>query len=193
VTIHSRGPAGSGGGEVAAESRKLPLAWAIALGFALASLVGILALTSDLADTDAVLAEGVGQVVKIDTTTTRGLLANDAPPPTDAAVQGSAPPVLATADSLRRANAALTTLAAQVRTLADVLAGANAPLAATISTADRIDHVVRRANTPTGDVIDTLGAIDRQVTGLGPALDRTLRLSRSIEAELHILGHPPLR
>jgi hypothetical protein len=169
----------------------LPLTWAITLAFGIASFVGILALTSDLARTDAMLAEGVHQITRVDETTTRGLLANGELPPIDAAVQASTVPVLATTDSLRRANATLTTLGRQVRALADVLTGARAPLVRTITTADQTDGIVRRTNGPTGHIIDTLDRIDEQSAGLAPALERTLRISRSIEAKLHLLGHLP--
>lgn len=169
----------------------LPVAWALALILTTASLTGILALTSDLARTDALLTDGVAQVVIIDRTTTSGLGANATLPATDAAVQANAAPVLATAGALGRANDTLTTLAQQVETLADVLAQAEDPLVGTVDRADNTDQTVRRTTSPLDHVLDTLHTIDQRTSALHPALDTTLRLSRSIEAKLDVLGHLP--
>jgi hypothetical protein len=188
---HSAPPDSAQVDSAVTSERRLPLTWAITLAFGVASFTGILALTSDLAKTDAVLTEGVGQVVQIDRTTTSGVVGNLALPPIDAAVRDSTPSVIGTADSLRRANAALATLSAQVRTLADVLTGAQGPLVHTITTAEHTDRTVGRLDDPARHIVDTLRTVDHRTAGLGPALDRTLRLSRSIEGKLHILRHLP--
>jgi methyl-accepting chemotaxis protein len=171
--------------------RRHPLMWALTLTFALASLVGIVALSSNLAATDALLTEGVGQTHKISETTSRGVVANHALPAIDAAVQDSAPAVVSTIEALRRADGSLRTLSARIRELADVLDRARRPLTRTVDTAAHTERTVRRALDPAGRIIDTLRAVDRRVADLGPALDRTLTTSRSIEAKLRVLGLLP--
>ncbi|MGQ0482870.1 MAG: hypothetical protein ACT4O0_17825 [Pseudonocardia sp.] len=171
--------------------RTLPLVWAAALAFALASLVGIVALTSNLATTDALLTDAVAQVAKIDATTERGLSANEALPPTAAALRDSAPAVLATVTSLRQANQSLTTLSDRLRALAEVLHDAAGPLARTLTTVGDTERAVDRTRDPTSNTAKTLHDIDRQVVDLAPALDETVTRSRSIEAKLRILGLLP--
>jgi len=163
------------------------ITWAVALALSIASLAGILVLSSDLAATDAVLTEAVGQIRKIADGTHRGVTANEALPPTNAAVLESMPAVLATVSSLQSANDTLTTLGNQIQTLADVLARAADPVRRTVDIAGEANHTVRLAQRPTGRIVDTLGSVDHRVANLGPLLDQTLNTSRSIESKLRIL------
>lgn len=168
--------------------RTLPLVWAVTLAFALSSLAGIVALTSNLATTDALLTDAVAEVVKIDATTTRGLDANEALPPTAAALHDSTPAVVATVTSLRQANQSLTTLGDQLRALADVLHDAADPLTRTLTAVEDTERTVQRTRQPASEAAETLHDIDRRVAELAPALDYTLTTSRSIEAKLRSLG-----
>ena len=165
----------------------LRLVWAVTLAFSLASFSGILVLTHDLAATNAVLNDSVGQVRKINRTTDRGLAANLALPPTDDAVLASMPSVESTVASLRHARTTLATLGTQIRVLADVLASTNGPLVHIVAAAQSADEAARSAQTPTSQTSDTLRYADARTSRLQPELDHTLDTARSIESKLRIL------
>lgn len=169
------------------EHPTLRLTWAVALGFSIASLTGILVLTSDLARTDAVLRNALAEVVKISSTTTRGKNANLALPPTDAALTASLPEVVSTAGSLGRARTTLATLGTRLDALAAVLGRADQPLTRIVDSARGAADAARAADAPAAHIARTLRTADDRTRSLKPELDEALYRSRSIEARLRIL------
>jgi hypothetical protein len=161
--------------------------WAVALAFSIASLTAILVLTSDLARTDAVLRDALGEVVRIATTTGRGKTANLALPPTNDALAQSLPDVVSTAGSLARARTTLGTLGDRIDSLAAALDSADQPLARIIDSAGGAADAARAAEAPAAHIARTLDRADDRVRGLGPRLDDALYRSRNIEARLRIL------
>jgi hypothetical protein len=177
----------------ATQRSALRLTWAVTLGFTIASLTGIVVLTSDLARTDGVLRSALTEVLKIASTTDRGLNANMALPPTNDALVQSLPEVVSTVGSMRRARSTLSTLGTQLDSLAAVLDSADPPLARIIGSARGATDAARAAEAPTAHIARTLATADDRARSLGPKLDDALTRSRSIESRLRILRLLPGR
>ncbi|HEY9415488.1 MAG TPA: hypothetical protein VIQ30_12065 [Pseudonocardia sp.] len=169
----------------------LRVTWAVALAFTIASLTGILVLTSDLARTDAVLRDALGEILRIASTTGRGMAANQALPPTNDTLVQSLPEVVSTVRSLGRARTTLGTLGTQLGSLATVLGSADPPLARIVDSARDATDAARETKMPAAHIARTLRTADNRARSLGPELDEALSRSRSIESRLRILGLLP--
>ena len=163
------------------------VAWAVALAAAIASVVGILILTSDQALSAASFQAGVDQSRILDHTTDRALAAALALPAADDALRTSLPDVVQTTNSLVRANATLGTLGDQLVALGAVLEGADQPLDSVITETRRTDAATAQARAPVDRIVASLERANGNVRDLGPKLDETLERAQRIERKLRVL------
>lgn len=168
------------------------LAWAVTLAATIASIVGILILTSDQALSAANFRAGVEQAHILDHTTDTALAAALELPAADGALRDSLPHVVRTTDSLIRARTTLGTLGDQLVTLAAVLDSADAPLDSIVTRTRDTNAAAAGAQPPVDHIVATLGRANDHVHDLGPKLDESLARARTIESKLRVLLLVPI-
>jgi len=161
--------------------------WGVTLAFTLATLTGILIVTSDLAETNSVFKDGVVQAETVNATTDTALGAANELNPANDAISGGIPHVAGTLASLGRAQHTLGTLATQLQALADTLGSADKPLTGIIAAGKASTKQANAAESPAESIVGTLRRANARVNALAPRLDRTVMLSKRIESKLHIL------
>jgi len=168
------------------------LAWAIALAATVASVVGILILTSDQAASAANFRAGVEQAKILDHTTDVALAAGLELPAANQAVRDSLPHVVDTTASLVRARATLGTLGEQLVQLGAVLQSADPPLNSIVAATRDTNTAAAGARPPVDHIAATLTLANDNVRDLGPKLDETLAQARTIESKLRVLLLVPI-
>lgn len=166
--------------------RTLPLTWAIALGFTLALLVGILILTRDLGISRDIFKDGVAQAAKVDNTTDKALDGADQLPPANDAITGSMPEVAGVVASLDTASTTLVSLGDQLQSLGVALTDADAPLVGIIGAGRTATQEAAAAAVPAQHITQTLTSVNEKLRLLGPRLDYTQSLSDEIDSKLRI-------
>lgn len=168
------------------KSRRLPITWAIALAFTLATLVGILILTRDLGTSESIFRDGVAQAEQVDRTTDEALDGADQLPPANEAINDGLPEVVGVINSLNTANATLGTLARQLESLGSALDEADPSLVSIVGSAKTATVEANGAAGPAANIAKTLGATNGKIGTLGTKLDETQRLSDEIDSKLRI-------
>lgn len=163
------------------------IAWAVALAATIASIVGILILTSDQALSAASFQAGVEQSRILDRTTDTALAAGLELPAADAALRDSLPHVVDTTDSLVRARSTLGTLGDQLVTLGDVLDSADPPLKSIVTATRDTNGAAADAKSPVDRIATSLDRANTNARTLGTTLDQTLARARTIESKLRVL------
>jgi hypothetical protein len=163
------------------------LAWAVALAATIASVVGILILTSDQALSAASFQAGVEQAQILDHTTDTALAAGLELPAANDALRDSLPHVVQTTNSLVRARTTLGTLGDQLVALGGVLDSADPPLDAVVTATRGTNAAAAQAQPPVNHITVTLGRANATVRDLGPKLDESLSRARIIESKLRVL------
>lgn len=162
------------------------LSWALALGFTIAMLVGILIVTRDLSVSNEIFKDGVAQARTVDNTTDKALDGAAQLPPANAAIHQGIPQVVGVIDSLTRADATLGSLGEQLQALSTALQAADAPLQGIIAAGQSAAEQANAAAVPAESVAGTLVEADAKARALGPLLDQTLTLSQTIDSKLRI-------
>ena len=163
------------------------LAWAVAVAASIASVVGILILTSDQALSAASLQAGTEQGRILDRTTDTALAAGLELPAANGALRESLPHVVRTTDSLVRARTTLGTLGDQLVVLGDVLDSADQPLEAIVAATRGTDTAAADARPPVNRIAASLDRADDNVRKLGTKLDESLARAGTIESKLRVL------
>jgi ABC-type transporter Mla subunit MlaD len=163
------------------------LAWAVALAATIASIVGILILTSDQALSAASFQAGVEQARKLDHTTDTALAAGLELPAANDALRDSLPHVVQTTTSLIKARTTLGTLSDQLVTLASVLDSADPPLDSVVTATRDTNTAAAHAQQPVDHIAATLDRANTNARDLGPKLDESLTRARTIESKLRVL------
>ncbi|QTJ64392.1 hypothetical protein HYG77_01400 [Rhodococcus sp. ZPP] len=162
------------------------LSWAIALGFTIAMLVGILIVTRDLSVSNDIFKDGVAQARTVDQTTDKALDGAAQLPPANDAIHRGMPQVVGVIDSLTRADITLGSLGEQLQALSTALQSADAPLQGIVAAGQSATEQANAAATPAASVAETLVDADTKARALGPLLDQTLALSQTIDSKLRI-------
>ncbi|TQC49655.1 hypothetical protein EEB14_08475 [Rhodococcus sp. WS4] len=160
--------------------------WAIALGFSIAMIVGILIVTRDLSVTSDIFKDGVAQARTVDATTDQALVGAAQLPPANAAIHQGMPQVVGVIDSLSRADATLGSLGDQLQALSTALQAADPPLHGIVTAGQSATEQANAAAAPAESVAASLVDIDAKTRDLVPVLDQTLALSQTIDAKLRI-------
>ena len=163
------------------------VAWAVALAATLASVVGILILTSDLAVSAASFRAGVEQGKIVDHTSDVALAAGLELPAANEALRDSLPRVVETANSLTRARATLGTLGDELVQLGAVLDSADPPLSSVVAATRDTNAAAAGAQPPVDHIVAILDRANGNVLDLGPKLDESLARARVIESKLRAL------
>jgi hypothetical protein len=163
------------------------LAWAIALAATMASVVGILILTSDQATSAASFRAGVEQAQILDHTTDTALAAGLELPAANDALRDSLPHVVQTTNSLVRARTTLGTLGDQLIQLGAVLESADPPLNSIVAATRGTNAAAAQAQPPADHIAATLNQANGNVRDLRPKLDESLARARAIESKLRVL------
>lgn len=161
--------------------------WAIALACTLVTLTGILVVTRDLAITNDIFKDGVGQAEKVNATTDDALAATGELPAADDALIQSMPEVAGVMGSLSAAESTLGALSQKLTVLGVTLRSADAPLVGIISSGKAATRRAEGAAKPIHHITGTLSNTRLTVRSIGTRLDRTIALAREIESKLHIL------
>lgn len=163
------------------------VAWAVALAATMASVVGILILTSDQAASAASFRAGVEQAKILDHTTDTALAAGLELPAANDALRDSLPHVVDTTAALVRARTTLATLGEQLIELGAVLDSADPPLNSIVAATRGTNAAAAEAQPPVDHIAATLNQANGNVRDLGPKLDETLARARTIESKLRVL------
>jgi hypothetical protein len=163
------------------------LAWAVALAATIASVVGILILTSDQALSAASFQAGVEQGRILDHTTDTALAAGLELPAANGALRDSLLHVVQTTNSLVRARTTLGTLGDQLVALGAVLDSADPPLDSVVTATRGTNAAAAQAQPPVDRIAASLDRANGNVRDLGPKLDETLARARTIESKLRVL------
>ncbi|MCQ4079109.1 hypothetical protein NGB36_00370 [Streptomyces sp. RB6PN25] len=163
------------------------LSWAITLIFSLGMLTGILVVTRDLAETNAIFKDGVVQAEKVNSTTDTALGATGQLPPADKAIGQGLPQVVDVLGSLSKAQTTLGTLGNQLGNLGTVLTRADPPLVGIIGAAQQSTNQANAAAAPAASIVRLLAQADQRVQALAPLLDQTAARARNINSKLHVL------
>ncbi|QXC46335.1 hypothetical protein [Rhodococcus qingshengii] len=162
------------------------LSWAIALGFTIAMLTGILIVTRDLNISNDIFKDGVAQARIVNNTTDEALDGAAQLPPANEAIHHGMPQVVGVIDSLTRADTTLGSLGDQLAALSIALQSADAPLQGIVKAGQSATEQANAAADPAESVAATLVAADAKARALGPLLDQTLALSQTIDSKLRI-------
>ncbi len=148
------------------------LSWAIALGFTIAMLTGILIVTRDLSISNDIFKDGVAQARMVNNTTDEALDGAAQLPPANEAIHHGMPQVVGVIDSLTRADTTLGSLGDQLAALSIALQSADAPLQGIVAAGQSATEQANAAADPAESVAATLVAADAKRVPLDPCSTR---------------------
>ncbi|MEB3371353.1 hypothetical protein [Saccharopolyspora mangrovi] len=155
--------------------------------FSLPMLTGILVVTRDLAVTNDIFKDGVGQAEEVVATTGKALGAADQLPSADAATGQSLPEVVGALNSLSKAQTTLGALGGQLDTLGTVLTRADSHLVSIVEATRTSTEQAGAAAKPLEGIVGPLADSDEKVRCLAGMLDETSARAQRIESKLRIL------